>query len=114
MEIVTTKRDPMFFADTAVNPSPTVEDLVNIVLMAAPDRPQFWYRTGDGMLSHSNFGTDTEPLAAKISKAVEILHFQYPELLVDGEMKADIALNKRSPQRNLPRSTSWATARSTC
>ena len=35
MEIVTTKRGPMFFADTAVNPSPTVEDLVNTALMAA-------------------------------------------------------------------------------
>lgn len=45
MEIVTTKRGPMFFADTAVNPSPTVEDLVNTALMAAPDRTQLRYRT---------------------------------------------------------------------
>ena len=55
-----------------------------------------------GMLSHSNFGTDTEPLAVKIAKAVEILHFQYPDLLVDGEMKADIALNKQARNEFYP------------
>ena len=102
MEIVTTKRGPMFFADTAVNPSPTVEDLVNIVLMAAQTVRNFGIEPVMAMLSHSNFGTDTEPLAAKISKAVEILHFQYPELLVDGEMKADIALNKKARNEIYP------------
>ena len=85
----------MFFADTAVNPSPTVEDLVNTALMAAQTVRNFGIEPVIGMLSHSNFGTDTEPLAVKIAKAVEILHFQYPDLLVDGEMKADIALNKQ-------------------
>ena len=102
MEIVTTKRGPMFFADTAVNPSPTVEDLVNIVLMAAQTVRNFGIEPVMAMLSLSDFGTDTEPLAAKISKAVEILHFQYPELLVDGEMKADIALNKKARNEIYP------------
>ena len=102
MEIVTTKRGPMFFADTAVNPSPTVEDLVNIVLMSAQTVRNFGIEPVIGMLSHSNFGTDTEPLAAKIAKAVEILHFQYPELLVEGEMKADIALNRKARNELYP------------
>jgi len=95
MEIVTTKKGPMFFADTAVNPSPSVDDLVRIALMAARTVRSFGIEPVIGMLSHSNFGTDTEPLASKIAKAVEILHYRYPELLVDGEMKADIALNKK-------------------
>ena len=102
MEIVTTKRGPMFFADTAVNPSPTVEDLVNTALMAAQTVRNFGIEPVIGMLSHSNFGTDTEPLAVKIAKAVEILHFQYPDLLVDGEMKADIALNKQARNEFYP------------
>ena len=41
-------------------------------------------------------------LAVKIAKAVEILHFQYPDLLVDGEMKADIALNKQARNEFYP------------
>ena len=102
MQIVTTKKGPMFFADMAVNPSPSVEDLVNIALMTARTVRSFGIEPVIGMLSHSNFGTSTEPLATKVSKAVEILHFQYPELLVEGEMKADIALNKKARNEFYP------------
>lgn len=86
----------------AVNPSPSVEDLVNIALMTARTVRSFGIEPVIGMLSHSNFGTSTEPLATKVAKAVEILHFQYPELLVDGEMKADIALNKKARNEFYP------------
>ena len=92
----------MFFADTAVNPSPSVDDLVHIALMAARTVRNFGIEPVIGMLSHSNFGTDTEPLASKIAKAVEILHYRYPELLVDGEMKADIALDKKARNEIYP------------
>ena len=102
MQIVTTKKGPMFFADMAVNPSPSVEDLVNIALMTARTVRSFGIEPVIGMLSHSNFGTSTEPVATKVAKAVEILHFQYPELLVDGEMKADIALNKKARNEFYP------------
>lgn len=102
MQIVTTKKGPMFFADMAVNPSPSVEDLVNIALMTARTVRSFGIEPVIGMLSHSNFGTSTEPLATKVAKAVEILHFQYPELLVDGEMKADIVLNKKARNEFYP------------
>ena len=102
MQIVTTKKGPMFCADMAVNPSPSVEDLVNIALMTARTVRSFGIEPVIGMLSHSNFGTSTEPLATKVAKAVEILHFQYPELLVDGEMKADIALNKKARNEFYP------------
>ena len=96
MQIVTTKRGPMFFADTAVIPSPSAEDLAEIALMAAKTVRRFGIEPVIAMLSYSNFGTDEEPLALKVTKAVEILHNQYPELLVEGEMKADIALDRES------------------
>ncbi len=71
--------------------------------MAAQTVRNFGIEPVMAMLSHSNFGTDTEPHRGhKISKAVEILHFQYPELLVDGEMKADIALNKKARNEIYP------------
>ena len=105
MQIVTTKRGPMFFADMAVNPSPTVDDLVHIALMTSQTVRSFGIEPVVAMLSHSNFGTNTEPLASKVSQAVEILHYQYPDLLVDGEMKADIALNRQARNQFYPFNT---------
>lgn len=95
MEIVSTKKGPMFFADTAINTSPTAEELANIAMMAAETVRGFGIEPVIAMLSHSNFGTDTEPQAIKVARAVGILHKRCPDLLVDGEMKADIALNRK-------------------
>lgn len=102
MEIVTTKKGPMFFADTAVNTSPTAEQLADIALLAAETVRQFGIEPVIAMLSHSNFGTDTEPQAVKVAKAVEILHRDHPELLVEGEMKADVALNRKLRMERYP------------
>ena len=93
MHIVGTKKGPMFFADTVVNPNPTAEQLAKITLEAAKAVRHFGYEPVIAMLSNSNFGTDTEPDSVKMARAVEILHEKHPELLVDGEMKADSALD---------------------
>ncbi len=102
MEIVTTRRGPMFFADMAVNTSPTTEELVQITLQAASTVRKFGLEPVIALLSHSNFGTDTESETVKVGKAVEILHDSYPDLLVDGEMKADIALDRKKRQELFP------------
>lgn len=102
MRIVTTKRGPMFFADTAVNPSPSAEDLVEIVLMSAKTVRRFGIEPVIAMLSYSNFGTDDGTRSIKVAKAVEILHEQYPDLLVEGEMKANIALDRETRARLYP------------
>lgn len=102
MKIVTTKRGPMFFADTAVNPSPNAEDLAEIALMSAKTVRRFGIEPVIAMLSYSNFGTSDDPRAQKVTKAVEILHNQYPELLVEGEMKANIALDRETRMRLYP------------
>ncbi len=102
MRIITTKRGPMFFADTAVNPSPSAEDLVEIVLMSARTVRRFGIEPVIAMLSYSNFGTDDGTRSVKVAKAVEILHEKYPDLLVDGEMKANIALERETRARLYP------------
>ena len=102
MRIVTTKRGPMFFADTAVNPSPTAEDLVEIALMSAKTVRGFGIEPVIAMLSSSNFGTDNGTRSLKVAKAVEVLHEKYPDLLVEGEMKANIALDRETRARLYP------------
>jgi malate dehydrogenase (oxaloacetate-decarboxylating)(NADP+) len=93
LHIVSTKKGPMFFADTVVNPNPSAEELAEITVMAAQAVRHFGYEPVIAMLSNSNFGTDTEPDSVKMARAVKILHQTHPDLLVEGEMKADTALD---------------------
>ncbi len=102
MVIVSTRRGPMFFADIAVNTSPTAEELAQITRMAAGTVRSFGKEPVVAMLSNSNFGTDTEWEALRVAEAVRILHRTDPELLVDGEMKADIALDPVARAQHYP------------
>lgn len=95
MVIVTSKQGHFFFSDTAINTDPTSERLVDIARLSAENIKKFGVEPVIAMVSHSNFGTDTEPEATKVADAVEMLHERYPDMIVDGEMKADIALNKK-------------------
>jgi malate dehydrogenase (oxaloacetate-decarboxylating)(NADP+) len=102
MHIVGTKKGPMFFADSVVNPNPTAEELAGITVMAAQAVRHFGYEPVVAMLSNSNFGTDTEPDSVKMAQAVKILHETHPELLVEGEMKADTALDAGQRKLDYP------------
>ncbi len=102
MRIVSTKRGPMFFADTAINPNPNANDLVKIALLAARAVRILGIEPVIAMLSYSNFGTDKAASPLKVSEAVRILHAEHPDLLVEGEMKADIALKQNRRAKRFP------------
>ncbi|MCD8073007.1 MAG: NADP-dependent malic enzyme, partial [Alistipes sp.] len=102
MHIVTTKQGPMFFADTAINESPTARQLADITTLAAAEVRKYGIEPVIALLSNSNFGTDTGTESLKVAQAVEILHKDYPELVVDGEMKADIALRPEIREQSYP------------
>lgn len=91
--LMMTKRGPIFFSDTAINPDPTAEDLANIALMTAKTIKMFGIEPVIAMVSFSNFGSSTQPSTVKISKAVAYLHQNFPNLIVDGEIQTDFALN---------------------
>jgi len=88
-----TKRGPIFLSDTAINPDPSAEDLAKIALMTAKTVRMFGMEPVLAMVSFSNFGSSTHPNAVKVRDAVAILHKNYPDLIVDGEIQADFALN---------------------
>ncbi len=94
MYIMNTQKGPYFFADSTVNANPTSDDLVDIAILTNKAVKEFGVDPVLAMLSYSNFGSSELMGASKVAKAVSVLHNKYPEIMVDGEMQANFALNK--------------------
>ncbi len=88
-----TKKGPYFFADCTMNVNPTAEELVEITALTATTVKQFNVTPRIAMLSYSNFGSTEGETPNKVKKAVEILHKNYPGLIVDGDLQANFAVN---------------------
>ncbi|TDD96537.1 NADP-dependent malic enzyme [Flavobacterium cellulosilyticum] len=88
-----TSRGPMFLSDTAININPTAKDLAKIAVMTANTAKMFGLEPVIAMVSFSNFGSSSDESALKVREAVGYLHKNFPDLLVDGEIQADFALN---------------------
>ena len=91
-----------FFCDTHVTPDPTTEELVEMTVMAADAIRRFGEEPKVALLSHSNFGTADTASARKMRAAVALLGERVPELEVEGEMQADVALNEELRARIFP------------
>ncbi|WP_306353435.1 NADP-dependent malic enzyme [Flavobacterium sp. '19STA2R22 D10 B1'] len=91
--LMMTQRGPMFLSDTAINPNPTADDLAKIALMTAKTVKMFGMEPVIAMVSYSNFGSSPNEGATKVREAVSYLHKYYPELIIDGEVQSDFALN---------------------
>jgi malate dehydrogenase (oxaloacetate-decarboxylating)(NADP+) len=102
MYIINTKDGPIFFADTTVNLNPGVEELVEITLQTVRAVRAFQIEPRVAILSYSNFGSIKAAIPEKVSAAVAILHRVYPELIVDGDMQANFALNNELLKENFP------------
>ena len=102
MYIMITKDGPVFFADTTININPSVEEIVEITLLTAAAVRRFNIAPRIGLMSYSNFGSSNTESAIKMRKAVEILHSQHPELVVDGELQANFAFNQQLLKDNFP------------
>ena len=102
MYLMLTKQGPIFLADTTVNIDPTVNELVEITNVVAKSVQKFNITPRIAMLSYSNFGSSETPNPVKVRQAVEILHKTCPDLIVDGEMQANFALNADLLSDNYP------------
>jgi malate dehydrogenase (oxaloacetate-decarboxylating)(NADP+) len=97
-----TSRGPIFLSDTAINPNPTAEDLAKIALMTAKTVRMFGMEPILAMVSFSNFGSSSNSSSSKIREAVAYLHKYYPDLIVDGEIQTDFALNPELLKSKFP------------
>ena len=94
MYILFTKNGPFFFADTTVNENPTAQDIVDITALVAKIVNRFKITPKVALLSYSNFGSSEGEDPIKMREATRMLHEQHPEIIVDGEIQANFALNK--------------------
>ncbi|MBI3760765.1 MAG: NADP-dependent malic enzyme [Chloroflexi bacterium] len=90
------------FTDATVNIAPKSEDLAEIAILAADFAAQLNLPPRVAMLSFSNFGSVPHPLAAKVTRAVEMVRACRPDLAVDGEMQADVAIVPEMIEERFP------------
>ncbi len=93
MYILGTKRGPLFLADTTLNLNPTAEEIAEITSNVAKTIRKFKVTPRVALLSYSNFGSSKGEDSRKMAKAVKIIHERDPNLIVDGEIQANFALN---------------------
>lgn len=102
VNMMMTNRGPMFLSDTAINPNPSADDLAKIALMTSKTVKMFGIEPVIAMISFSNFGSSSYESASKVREAVAYLHRNHPELVVDGEIQTDFALNPEMLQKKFP------------
>ena len=102
MYIIMSKQGPLFFADTTVNIDPSAEDLVDIVKLINKTVTKLQIKPRIAMLSYSNFGSAKGKTVTNIQKALQKLNTENPEILVDGEMQANTALDADLRQELFP------------
>jgi len=93
----------LFIADTTVNHDPSAEDLAEIAGMASRvARIYFEVEPKIAMLSYSNFGSNTDSRSEKVREAVAIAKERWPQLVIEGEMQADTAVEPSLARENFP------------
>ena len=102
MHIMNSEKGTFFLADTLINRHPDVDSLVDITKLAADTVKFFNNEPVIAMLAYSNFGADEVGTPATVHKATEIIHQQCPDLLVDGEMQVNFAIDDELRDKTFP------------
>jgi malate dehydrogenase (oxaloacetate-decarboxylating)(NADP+) len=92
----------LFIADTYVQEDPNAEELAEIVALCAEEVLWFGIEPKVALVSHSNFGSHDSPSARKMQQALALVRKRMPDLEVEGEMHADMALSEELRQTRLP------------
>ncbi|WP_295365459.1 NADP-dependent malic enzyme [uncultured Prevotella sp.] len=95
MHILNTKKGVFFLSDTLINRHPDENVLIDIARHSANTVRFFNEEPHIAMISYSNFGTDEIGSPVKVHNAVETLQERYPDMIIDGEMQVNFALNKQ-------------------
>ena len=102
MYIIMNKKGNFFFADCTVNVDPTADELVGIIGLAKRGVKFFDYEPRVAMLSYSNFGSSKGDVPDKTREAVRMAKEKYPDLIIEGDIQANVALNIDLQKENYP------------
>lgn len=102
VQIMTTKSDTFFLADTAVNVNPDVETLVHIAQSSIQLMLALGFEPKVAFVTYSNFGVSKDEQCSKMAQAADMVSSNYPDLEIDGEMQIDVALDPDYMQRAFP------------
>jgi malate dehydrogenase (oxaloacetate-decarboxylating)(NADP+) len=102
MYIIINKKGTYFFADTTVNVNPTVEELVDIIGLTADTVSSFGIEPRIAVLSYSNFGSSKGDVPSKAANAAKVAREKWPNLVIDGDIQANTALNVELLKENYP------------
>ena len=105
MYMMLTEKGPVFFGDTTVNINPTLNELVDLTVLIDRSVKKFNIQPRIAMLSYSNFGSNEGEVPDKTREAVRLLHQNHPDILVDGDMQANFAMNPALLKDNFSFST---------
>ena len=100
--LMITRKGPLFCSDTSLNINPSHKEIARITVDTARVVKNLGIEPVIAILSYSNFGSSDFEEAKKVSKAVEILHEKHPELIVDGPIQSDFALNREMLKKRFP------------
>ncbi|WP_299015402.1 NADP-dependent malic enzyme [uncultured Polaribacter sp.] len=100
--LMLTKQGPLFLADTTINENPSAKDLAKIAQMTGNFASMFGMKPNIAMLSFSNFGSSNAESSKKIREAVSFIHRNFPDVVIDGEIQADFALNPELLAKEFP------------
>jgi malate dehydrogenase (oxaloacetate-decarboxylating)(NADP+) len=102
MYIIMNKKGTFFFADCTVNQDPTTEELVEIIGLAGRGVKFFDIEPRVAVLSYSNFGSSKGDIPTKTRDAVKLAKARYPEMILDGEIQANVAFDTELQQEIYP------------
>ncbi len=102
MHIMETKRGTYFIADTLINKNIDEDTLFDITRLAKDSVEYFAHRPVMAMMSHSNFGSISEPECVNSRHVVDRMRAEFPELDIDGEMAVNYALNQTLRDETFP------------
>ncbi len=102
MYIMLSKKGTLFFSDTTVNRYPSSDDLVDITYSTYKAVKKFNIEPRIALLSYSNFGSADGEVPQKMMKVRNVLKERYPNMVVDGDIQANVALNQKLLSANFP------------
>ena len=102
LSIIITGKHTLFIADTHVTPDPTAEAIAKMTILAATEVARFGLKPKAALLSHSSFGSRESKSSLKMRDALAIIKQTHPELMVEGEMQANLALSPEAMAEGFP------------